>query len=52
MNNDDIIAGLCLYGFISREAPAEQKRCLREIERQYGSGIADVVKNYLKREKR
>jgi hypothetical protein len=49
MNTDDVIAGMCLYGFIKRESPPEQKRCLNEIERHYGKPIAMIVRYYMKK---
>ncbi len=49
MNTEDIIAGMCLYGFIRKESPQEQQRCLTEIERHYGKGIAKIVRNYMKK---
>jgi hypothetical protein len=48
MKTDDIIAGMCLYGFIKRESPSEQKRCLNEIERHYGRSIMKIVRDYMK----
>ncbi|HNW30220.1 MAG TPA: hypothetical protein PKN50_17205 [Spirochaetota bacterium] len=48
MTTDDIIAGMCLYGFIRKETPSEQTRCLNEIERHYGKSVARIVRNYMK----
>lgn len=47
MNVEDKIAGLCLYGFIRGENTADQKRCVREIERAYGPTIAGIVRRHL-----
>jgi hypothetical protein len=52
MNTDDIIAGMCLYGFIKKEKPAEQTRCLREIRRHYGSPVASIVEGFIKKDTR
>ncbi|MBN2160635.1 MAG: hypothetical protein JW807_14700 [Spirochaetes bacterium] len=49
MKIEEKIAGLCLYGFIRDESPAEQKRCMREIRLNYGTGIASVVRHHLKK---
>ena len=49
MTTDDKIAGMCLYGFIQKEIPSEQKRCLTEIERHYGKHIARIVRNCMKK---
>jgi hypothetical protein len=49
MNTDDVIAGMCLYGFIKRESPSEQKRCINEIERHFGKSVARIVRNYMKK---
>ena len=49
MTIDDTIAGMCLYGFIRKETPSEQKRCLNEIEKHYGKPIATIVRNYMKK---
>lgn len=47
MKTDDIIAGMCLFGFIRREPPMEQIRCLSEIERHYGRPIAAIVRDLI-----
>lgn len=47
MTTDDRIAGMCLYGFIQKETPQEQKQCLTEIERHYGKPIANIVRGYI-----
>lgn len=52
MNPDDIIAGMCLYGFIKKETPAERSRCLKEIRRHYGSPVASIVEGFIRKEKR
>ncbi len=49
MKTDDIIAGMCLYGFIKLESSYEKKRCLNEIERHYGKSIAKIVREYMKK---
>ncbi len=43
MKNEELIAGMCLYGFIRRETPAEQSRCLDQISRHYGNQVAKIV---------
>jgi len=48
MKHDDMIAGMCLYGFIRRETPGERKRCLDEIENAFGKSIAMIVRGLLK----
>jgi hypothetical protein len=49
MKSDDMIAGMCLYGFIRREPPSERQRCLDEIERVYGRSIAQIVRGLIKK---
>jgi hypothetical protein len=49
MNTEDVIAGMCLYGFIRKEKPAEQARCLIEINRHYGTSVARIVEGFIKK---
>ena len=49
MRKEEMIAGMCLYGFIRKETPAEQSRCLDQISRHYGEGVAAIVSEYLGR---
>jgi len=51
MKTEDIIAGMCLYGFIRKENPTEQARCLGQIRRHYGNPIASIVEGYLRNER-
>jgi hypothetical protein len=51
MNTEEIIAGMCLYGFIRGEKPAERSRCLSEIRRHYGSSIASIIEGFIKGER-
>lgn len=52
MKHDDMIAGMCLYGYIRREAPAERTRCLHEIENAYGRSIAQIVRGLITKSRR
>jgi hypothetical protein len=49
MRTEEIIAGMCLYGFIKNEKPSEQARCLKEIKCNYGNAIAGIVEDFMKR---
>ncbi|MBN2080199.1 MAG: hypothetical protein JW838_14615 [Spirochaetes bacterium] len=52
MRKEEIIAGMCLYGFIRRETPAEQSRCLDQISLHYGNRVAAIVRDFLGRSAR
>ncbi len=52
MRKEEMIAGMCLYGFIRRETPAEQSRCLEQISLLYGNRVASIVKDYIGRSTR
>jgi hypothetical protein len=52
MKTEDIIAGMCLYGFIRKESPAEQARCLGQIRRHYGTPVATIVEGFIRKDKR
>ena len=45
MKHNDRIAGMCLYGFILSERPAERTRCMNKIEQTYGRPIALIVRD-------
>lgn len=49
MRTEDIIAGMCLYGFIRKEKAADQARCLDEIRRHYGNRVARIVEGFMDR---
>ena len=49
MNTEDIIAGMCLYGFIRKEKPADQARCMNEIMRHYGKSVARIVEGFMEK---
>ncbi len=42
MKTEDVIAGMCLYGFIRKEKPAEQAR-------YYGKAVARIVEGFMKK---